>query len=171
MALTEMWLDGKIKYYNYFGSYYIDPLMIFVPQMVFIGAGIPKASYNVLGKWEEDHGGRDKISPKGSYYYLAEAIEAAGFWGIILVSTGFAVICAKMEKLRAGNIFNRFIYYSFFGAFGFGFVKAQFSWCARYFIQNIFTLALFFLMYKVFYDVAKNVRDQSNGKISGQTIV
>lgn len=157
-SLIHMWKNSEIKYYTYFGSYIFDSIMIFVPHFVFRSAGTPKDSYNILGKWEEDHGGRHKISPQGSYYYLAEAMEALAIPGIVIVSFGFALACLFMEKIRHGtDLIGRYAYYNFVGTFGFGFVKSQFSWSARYFLQDIFAVLIFIALFEIFRGAAAGV--------------
>jgi hypothetical protein len=157
-AVTKMWANNEIKYYTYFGSYVVDPLMMFVPQVVFKQDAVAKEGYNVLGDWEAAHGGRASITPQGAYYYLAEAMEAAGVYGIVIVSAGFAFLCVFMEKLRFRGRIGEFIYYSFVGTFGFGFVKNQFSWCFRYFFQNIFAVLIFIAVFTLFWEGARNYK-------------
>jgi hypothetical protein len=149
-ALIDKWRHDEIKYHTYFGSYLIDPLMIFVPQFVFVKEGATKYSFNVLGKWEDDHGGREHIAPQGGYYYMAEAMEALSVPGIFIVVFFFALLCLGIEKLKYAGIFGKYVYYSFVGTVGVGFVSDQFAWCMRSFGMNLEVLIFFLVMFELF---------------------
>jgi|GEM_PF-2695161 len=159
IAVIKMWQNNEIKYYNFFGSYIVDPIMIFVPQFIFVKEDVNKVGYNILGKWEADHGGRGKISPQGAYYYIAEAMEAAGAWGVLIIAAAYGLICVWMEKNRYGNLLAQYTYYNFVGTFGFGYVKNQFAWCFRYFVQNMLIAVLFLLVFTVFWGGAKRLKN------------
>lgn len=149
-ALIDKWRHDQIRYHTYFGSYFIDSLMIFVPQFIFINEGATKYTFNVLGKWEEDHGGRHNIAPQGGYYYMAEAMEALSVPGIFIVVLFFALLCIFVEKLKLMGILGEYIYYNFIGAVGVGFVSDQFAWCMRSFGMNLEVLIFFLLMFEIF---------------------
>ena len=149
-SVIKMWKNDQIKYHTYFGSYFIDPVLIFVPQFAFKAEGAPKDSYNILGKWEEDHGGRKGISPQGSYHYLAEAIEALSVPGIIIVSVAIAFACIYMESIKFSTLLKQFTYYTFAGTIGVGFVSDQFAWCIRSFGMSFEVLFTFLFLVEVF---------------------
>lgn len=148
-AVINMWRNDEIKYHTYFGSYIIDPLLIFVPQFIFVKDGATKYSFNVLGKWEDDHGGRQDIAPQGGYYYMAETIQALSVPGIFIICFFFGVICVLVEKLKYLNIFGRYVYYSFVGTLGLGFISDQFAWTMRSFGMNLEVLLFFLFVFEI----------------------
>ena len=152
LSVINLYLNGEIQYYTYFSHYFFDSLMMYVPNFVYMSYGASKAGESgILSNWENDHGGFHFLSPEGAYHYLAEAIAAAGPFGIVVISACFAFLLIYMDSLKNKNLFNASIYYSFLGVAAVDLVHEKFSWCFRYFTQNVFAILVFLLIFQVFY--------------------
>ncbi len=140
--VIDLWQNSEIIGYTYFLNYIMDPLLNFVPNLIYKSSEVAKGMYNVLGAWRYSHGGR--IAPWGAFYYLAEAFIALSYYGIILVSFLFGMASALMENYKKHNgLISKYMYYNYIGVFGAVFVKNEFFLVIKYFVMNLFFVILF----------------------------
>ncbi|OGC11359.1 hypothetical protein A3K48_02445 [candidate division WOR-1 bacterium RIFOXYA12_FULL_52_29] len=159
LYIIDRWQRGGITYYTMFTHYLVDSVLIYVPNFVYAASGENKiAESGLLASWQDDNGGIGRMSPQGGFHYIAEAMAAGGFFGIIAFSALLAFIFIFFERMRRRGLSGQFFYYSFLGVAGVDIVSEKFAWCFRYFTQNVFSVLLLIFIVQLFSEGAVNLK-------------
>lgn len=148
----DRWQKDSIVYYTWFSNYLIDPVLIWVPNVIFSRSGVNKAEYNTATRWIEDN----KLGPNN--YYLSDAFMAGGVYGIMIMAAIFALLCVGFERIKTKGLGGSVLYYCFLSVFSTTIVSERFSESFKYFSEELLAVVVFMLLATFFIKVIKEIK-------------